>query len=83
MAYQGTGDLAAMAEDIALSIANGQWEQAIRWLHSLNSLQTVYVMRILTNEYLYRDNADRLAQMVESRMNDNETGEGWIAQNQE
>jgi len=84
MSYQGTYDLAAMAEAISMSVSNGQWKQAIGWLKQLNALQAVYLMNeLIQYEYLSNKEVARLAMMVRSDMNDGESGQGWIAENQE
>jgi hypothetical protein len=84
MAYQGTADLAAMAEAISASVVNGQWKQAIDWLRQLNPLQVVYVMNeMIQYEYLTPVQMQRLALIAGTDMNDGETGQGWIADNQD
>ncbi len=84
MAYQGTYDLAAMAEAISESVENGQFEQAIGWLRQLNGLQAAYVMHEITYyEYLTVNQIGRLLEYASRIMNDGETGQGWIAENQD
>jgi hypothetical protein len=40
-------------------------------------------MNIISKEYLYDEEIAQLAGMVEGSMNDGESGQGWIAENQE
>lgn len=83
MAYQGTADLAAMANDIAANIINGNWSDAIAEIRKLNGLQAVYLMDLLEAPRMISvEDSQRLAAIVSNTMNDGETGKGYISENQ-
>lgn len=86
MAYQGTYDLAEMAKDLAETIVNGNWSDAIAEIKKLNSLQCLYLIDCLLDDdglCLTRGQIKRLALIASSSMNNGESGKGYISDNQE
>lgn len=84
MAYQGTYDLSAIAEDITNDVVNGNWSYAIALIRSLNGLQALYVFNVIQQErMLESSHLNRLAMIASKSMNDGEKDEGYISQNQD
>lgn len=82
MAYQGTADLAAMAKDLSQIIINENWSDALATISKLNGLQTIFLVNCL-KDHLSDNDLVKLVVFAGVKMNDNETGWGWISDNQE